>query len=299
MPIQDRSYYRDDYGQEPRGPLSMVVKLIIVNVAIFAIDAFTSEHPFGGNWLSWMMSLKTDGEGVFVGKGVPFWQLPFWNVWQVFTYGFAHASISTTSSIFHLGFNMVGLFFLGRAVESELGSQEFLKFYLLSLFFAGAFSYFYNYATGQSAMLVGASGAVTAVIILFVLRNPHQTLLIWGVIPVPAWLIGIIIIVGDVITSLSADTHIGWYAHLSGAFFAFLYFKLRWNFNWIKLEWITDRFSGKPRLKVHRASAAVETLKSQADQVLEKLHLEGESSLSRKERKILEKYSRKVREERD
>ncbi len=304
MPIQDRGYYRDENDgysgiRGSNGPRSIVTMLIIINAAIFLIDAFTGEVGESKmRWLNWMMALKTDGQGVLAESGVAFWQLPFWNLWQLFTYGFAHASITSEVGIMHILFNMVGLFFLGRPVEQRYGREEFLRFYLMALVFAGALSYAFNLWMGVSSTLVGASGAVTAVIILFVLNYPRQTLLIWGVLPAPAWLIGVIIIGSDLMQAMRPSSQIGWYAHLSGAMFALLYFQLRWNFSWLKWTWLTDRLSGKPRLRVHREAKTDAALQAQADRILEKLHREGESSLTRKERIALEKYSRKIRENR-
>ena len=55
-------------------------------------------------------------------------------VWQVFTYMFVHANL------YHILFNMLGLFFFGYQVEQRVGSSEFLLFYLVSGFGAGIFS---------------------------------------------------------------------------------------------------------------------------------------------------------------
>ena len=56
-------------------------------------------------------------------------------------------------------------------------------------------------------------------------------------------------------------------------------------------------FSSKPKLRVHDpgSSARDEKLKAQADKILEKISEQGEESLTSKERKILNKYSKKLR----
>ncbi len=55
-------------------------------------------------------------------------------------------------------------------------------------------------------------------------------------------------------------------------------------------------FKRRPDLKVHRPSEYYRDLDEQADRLLEKVHREGESSLSPKERRILEDYSRRMRQ---
>ncbi|HMO14210.1 MAG TPA: rhomboid family intramembrane serine protease [Pirellulaceae bacterium] len=307
MPISDRSYYRDDddydpsqsYGsmRGPNAPRSIVITLILVNAAIFLVDAFTPEVFVGGGtrWLSWMMSLKVDGQGTFAEKEVAFWQLPYWNLWQIATYGFAHASITSDTGIMHVLFNMLGLFIFGRSLEERYGRHEFLRFYVAALLFAGVVSYFFISLMGKTSFLVGASGAVSAVIILFVLLYPHRTILIFGIIPAPAWVLGILLIGSDILQGLRPSSQVGWYAHLAGALFAFLYFRLGWNLSWVRFDWLTDRMSGKPRLKVHRGKSSEDKLQEEADRILDKLHREGEASLNRKERSTLEKYSRMIR----
>ncbi len=305
MGLENRSYYRDDqqysafgggtYGGVTR---SMVVTIILINVAIFVLDMFTARMgPNGPNWLSWFMSLKVDGEGFMATAGVPFWQLPPFNIWQVVTYGFAHSSVSEPGGIWHIGMNMLMLFFLGRPVEQRYGSQEFLKFYMFAPVFAGVVSYIYNLLSGLSVHLVGASGAVAAVAILFVLSFPKQTLLIWGVLPIPAWLFGLLFVSLDIVTAFKTDSRIGWYAHLSGALFAFLYFRLHWNFGGLTFDWLKRSFKSKPNLRVHKPDAD-SRLQNQADEILQKIADYGEGSLTNKERKILNKYSKSVRSKR-
>jgi hypothetical protein len=51
-------------------------------------------------------------------------------------------------------------------------------------------------------------------------------------------------------------------------------------------------------LRVHDPDAVDDTLDKEADRILEKVHRTGEQSLSGRERRILEKYSRRMREKR-
>ena len=46
-------------------------------------------------------------------------------------------------------------------------------------------------------MLLGASGAVTAIVLLFVFHYPTRTILLMFVLPVPAWVMGVLIIGGN------------------------------------------------------------------------------------------------------
>ena len=151
-------------------------------------------------------------------------------IWQPFTYMFVHASLS------HLFFNMLGLFFFGTAVERSLGSREFALFYLLTGTLAGLFS-LAAFALGGAlgVRLVGASGAVYAVLLAFAVINPRARIFIWGILPVPAPLL----VAGYTAIELGsqllgAGGNIAHLTHLAGFAFAALYFPVRHGVNPIK-----------------------------------------------------------------
>jgi membrane associated rhomboid family serine protease len=70
--------------------------------------------------------------------------------YRLLTSGFLHASI------FHIGFNMFALYFLGRILEPGIGTPRFVALYLVSLF-AGSFG---ALLLDPNALTIGASGAV-------------------------------------------------------------------------------------------------------------------------------------------
>jgi membrane associated rhomboid family serine protease len=310
MGIYDRGYYEDDEwkgpaGQRRSGPRTIVATLIIINVAVFLLDMFSGKvllsngQQFDSLKLSYVLALK-HGASDLGGKG------PFDNplyAYQLITYGFAHASITSERGIYHILFNMFALFMLGRPVEQHYGSREFLRIYLAAIVFSGLVWLLSYLATGQTGIAVGASGAVVAVVMLFVFNFPRQTVLLMGIIPMPAWVLGVMLVGFDLMNSLNPKSGIAFQAHLGGAAFAALYFYRKWHFNWLgfdwlRFDWLTNRVKGRPRLKVHKPGKSPDGISSEADQVLEKVHRQGEASLTRRERKILEKYSRQVREKR-
>lgn len=151
-------------------------------------------------------------------------------VWQPFTYMFVHANLT------HLLFNMLGLFFFGTAVERALGSREFALFYLLTGTLAGIFSLFAFAAGGLLGIrLVGASGAVYAVLLAFAVINPRAKIYIWGLLPVSAPLL----VAGYTVIELwsqlfGAGGGVAHLTHLAGFGFAALYFPLRQGINPIR-----------------------------------------------------------------
>ena len=80
--------------------------------------------------------------GIFVADGQ-------W--YRLITSGFLHVSI------FHLAFNMIALYFLGRLLEPSIGTPRFLSIYFASML-AGSFGAIL--VSGSLVNTVGASGAV-------------------------------------------------------------------------------------------------------------------------------------------
>lgn len=102
-------------------------------------------------------------------------------VWQPATYLFVHADLS------HLLVNMIGLFFFGTQVERSMGSKEFLLFYFTTGILAGLISFAIYAVTGAwYTLLIGASGAVFAILLAFAVANPEARIFIYGILPVKA-----------------------------------------------------------------------------------------------------------------
>src|SRR5262249_12958968 len=154
---------------------------------------------------------------------------------------------------------------------------------------------------------IGASGGVTAAIILFCILNPRATIFANLFIPVPAWLFGIIAVAGDLSGSMNRSAVTGGVAydvHLVGAALAVRYWYFGWNFSRLPGLDELKRLVGNPKrwvkprpsLKVHDPEHYYEDLDAEGDRLLQKMHDEGEDSLTEKERRILEDYSRRMRQ---
>ena len=93
----------------------------------------------------------------------------------------------------HLISNMFGLLIFGTICEKKIGSNEFLLFYILCGIVCGAFSLvLYILAGIWGVVLVGASGAVYSVLLLFSVIFPTSRVFIFGIVPVPAPLLVLI-----------------------------------------------------------------------------------------------------------
>ncbi len=151
--------------------------------------------------------------------------------WQLLTYMFMHGSWS------HLLGNMIGLLFFGVYIEKQLGSKEFLLFYLLCGILCGAASLAIYLAAGfYGVLLVGASGAVYAVLLLFAVIFPRATVFIMGIVPAPAPLL-VAIYAGIAVFEqvFGMNQGVAHMTHLSGFAAAWIYCLVRYGVNPIKV----------------------------------------------------------------
>ncbi len=152
--------------------------------------------------------------------------------WQFLTYMFAHSNFN------HILFNMLGLFFFGTQVERRMGSKEFLLFYLSTGFLAGLFSFFFYWISGgYGVFLLGASGAVYAVLLAFAAYYPQARIFVFGIIPIKAPILVIIYTAIELFSQMaSISSGVAHLTHLAGFAFAYLYLLIRLRINPID-EW--------------------------------------------------------------
>lgn len=140
--------------------------------------------------------------------------------WTPLTYMFLHGSSS------HLLFNMLTLFIFGSQLEERMGSFHFIMYYLLTGICAGLFSILLYGFGGIGVRIVGASGAIYALLLGFAVYYPWAKIYIMGIIPVPAPYLILIYAAWDIFSHISGRTGIAHLTHLSGFLFGFLYFIL-------------------------------------------------------------------------
>lgn len=286
MGIHDRAYYRDETppGLRPswnnKSPVSMI---IIICVVIQVLNLFFKTPD--GLRLSDFLALH--GDDLYHP----------WMWWRLLSYGFAH----DYQSIGHLFFNMLGLWFLGRAVEERYGWSEFWRIYLISIVFGGMVYLGADQVYGPKAPVVGASGAVLAVTMLFVFNYPRNIIYLY-IFPVEAWVLGLLIILSNFV--FTSGPHVAYDVHAAGIIFAAIYYYGHLNFGFM------DNLSGSfrfwrrktfgPKLKKFDGGSSTSESNdadaTRADMLLEKIQQKGMDSLSNKEKKFLEDYSQKVRQ---
>jgi len=144
--------------------------------------------------------------------------------YRFITCGLIHADF------LHLGFNMMTLYFFGRALEvvyrGELGLQHYyyLILYVLAIIVANIPTYLkrkddYNYRS------LGASGAVCAVMFAFILIDPWQTLYLFGssALRIPAIFYAVLFLGYTIYMSKKGGDNVNHDAHLWGSIFGIVF----------------------------------------------------------------------------
>lgn len=206
--------------------------------------------------------------------------------WTIITYQFTHAGVG------HLLFNMLGLFFFGSRLEQHLGARHFLGLYFASGV-AGALLSFLNF----NAPIVGASAAVFGVFFGFARYWPRERVYIWGILPVEARVLVVVMTVLALFGGLGfGGAGIAHFAHLGG----FLG-------GWIYLRWV-GWSSPAARFQRRAAAPAVRTgdlerwrranreemhpiNRGEFDRVMAKLEAHGTGSLTSEERAFLNRFA--------
>ncbi|MCL2745011.1 MAG: rhomboid family intramembrane serine protease [Planctomycetaceae bacterium] len=312
MGFSDRDYNRYDQNDNYRprnssGGKSIVVRIIILNFVLWLVNGiFCGEN----NALTGILALQSSS------------LVNPLDWWQFLTHGFVHSP----RDFYHILFNMLGLtmfgygmmlgigpggfgFFRGENVENRLGKGEFLTFYLLTIITGGIVYSIVNF--GEDVSTIGASGGVTGVIILFALFFPNKMLMLFGLIPMPMWMIGILIVVMDALGAAGFGCGgIAYVVHLTGAAFAVIYYYVFYQNN-RRLTDIFRVFYKSPKVRIHREPPRSrrmdyntsepeekdeERFKQRLDAILGRYGQVGEAGLTAEERRFLQAASKKYRD---
>ena len=136
------------------------------------------------------------------------------------------------SNFFYLLFNMLSLFIFGQALEKRIGTREFLLYYLLVGTLSGIFSFFSYLIAGQDAVLLGASGAVYGILLLFAVFFPFAKIYVFGLLPIRAPFLIVIFVFIELSSQFSGvNSGVAHLTHLAGLGFGYLYCLLRMKIN--------------------------------------------------------------------
>lgn len=121
----------------------------------------------------------------------------------------------------HLVFNMITLYFFTPIVIAYLGTFLFVLIYFGSLIFGSLLTVVFH-KNDFNFRAVGASGAVMGVLYSAILLRPDMTLGIFFIIPMPAYIFGILYLLYSIYGMKTKNDNIGHTAHFGGAIGGYL-----------------------------------------------------------------------------
>ena len=186
----------------------IVQKLIFWNIGLYLLSLiFFYNFSFGNfNFPSWLALYSNFDDFIF-------------SPWTLFSYMFLHAGF------LHLLFNMMVLHFSGRLFETYFTQKQLFGLYILGGIFSGIAFLILFLLIGKSSVLVGASGAIMALLIATATYAPFMQIRLMLIGVVKLWQVAFVIVLLDLI-QLPLDNSGGHLAHLAGALFGFIYIKM-------------------------------------------------------------------------
>ena len=190
--------------------LTAFEKIIGINIIVYIIGwllATTQTNISRSESLSWLELPSTFSE--FISKP-----------WSIITYGFTHLEF------WHLFFNMLVLYFVGRSFSNLFSIKISLNVYFLGIITGGIvfiliYTLFPNELFSNVGALVGASAGVRAALIFLCAYMPSKEVG-FATIRFKLMYVGIALVFLDVV-GLFGDNQGGNVAHLGGAILGYFY----------------------------------------------------------------------------
>jgi len=288
--LYDRPYMKASYNTKTRS-LGVVPWLLIVLLVVFMMQNIVRIF-FGARAYEHAVIdiFVLSSDAVRSGK-----------VWTLLSYAFLH----DTRNILHILGNMLGLFFVGRMVTRIFGDRAVIEVFTLSTLTGGLLSLLVH--LNDSALILGASGALMGLLALFCLARPNEevTLLLYFIFPItlkPKWILWAAIAIstlGMLFQEIPGSNPVAHSAHLGGILGGYLYFVLVSKGKTLrsiapKVKFKSTTAEPPPQVKKPKVSYSVnfsnkEKLRSEVDRILDKINSKGFGALTQQERETLDK----------
>jgi membrane associated rhomboid family serine protease len=207
-------------------------------------------------------------------------------IWRLVTYMFMHS----TADILHLLFNMLALWMFGGELEERWGTRKFVTLYFLFGIGSGLFSALYLFDPAMSfTRILGASGAVIGLLTAYAVYYPDRQILLFFVIPMRAWMLVAGYAVMSLLLAFTRGGGVAHLVHLGGIVVAFSYLK-GWPIVAVKIDEYRELEREKNMRSRAEASASRKRYYDETiDPILDKISKSGTASLTKEEKKLLEK----------
>ncbi len=290
-------YQNDSFGSAfKRGFLRMppIIRTVIaINVIIFILQAIFGGIQVGGRSLNQAI-VEYFGFVPTIGTAVT-------QPWRFVTYMFLHGSG------FHLIFNMLWLWWMGRSVEEAIGPRTFAVIFFGAGIGGAFFHILFSFLYGTS-VVIGASGAVFGIMVSFAYLYPRAPIMLIFLPPIEARFVVAALIALDVLF-IGAGDNVARLVHLGGAGIGYLLIKAHyqgadlakfirpieriWNPNLAKSSKKNKKPKNKKMYSISDVEIVEESDQSELDAILEKISKEGYDGLTAEEKKKLFELSKR------
>ncbi len=307
--------YQNNYYRNPGGGLKELFNgknalsvLMMINIAVFLLMSLTRLLSFLYQPHDAAVIIEPPVSEIAQWFAVPAsLQTLLHRPWTVLSYMFLH------ESLLHIFFNMLMFYFGGKIFMEYLGNRKLVATYLFggifgAIFYIAAFNIFpvFRGVVDQSVAL-GASASVIAVLVAIATFIPDYTVNLVFLGRVKLKYIAIIFVAIDLL-SIEKSNPGGHIAHLGGAVWGFMYIlALKKGTDMSKMfvpigRFFKKLFTPKPKLRVSynnrpisddEYNAKKAEHQKQIDAILDKISRAGYESLSREEKELLFKESKK------
>lgn len=291
----------DDFKNAFRKQNNGLVQIILINIVIFLI------------MVTLFLVFRLSGNGEYFRYIEKYLFLPGYIMdflvrpWTLVTYFFVH----DIGDIFHILFNMLFLYWFGKLVDEYLGNRRLINLYILGGLAGGvAYLLLANLVTGMSnGTLIGASGAVYAVVVGAATLMPNYTFFLFLLGPVRIKYIAAFYVLTSYVSLAMGGNAGGNAAHLGGALMGFLFITQLNKGNDLGrpltrlTEWTRGLFRSKPKMKVTYRNTVGGPAKGtsfsgmpddeEIDAILDKINRSGYESLTKEEKQKLFRASQK------
>ncbi|MDC7995546.1 rhomboid family protein [Altibacter sp. HG106] len=272
----------------------ITIKLIVINAIIFLVSRIISAFfriPIA-ELMGWFVLPDAFGEFIL-------------QPWAFITYSFLHFDF------FHILFNMLLLYYFGRIILNLFSEKRLLTIYFLGAISGGVlFVLSYNLFPlfdFQRGYLLGASGAVTALLVFMATYSPNTEVRVFF-FTVKLWHIAVFFILMDLVRLPTSGNAGGLLAHIGGAIFGYFYAVQMAKGNdigaWFEtlMDGVANLFKTRkqrPFKTVHRNQASKKKAKGfpekenksthqkKVDAILDKISKSGYDSLTKAEKDFL------------
>ncbi|MDX2305395.1 MAG: rhomboid family intramembrane serine protease [Microscillaceae bacterium] len=296
----------DDLKNVFRKPDNALLRLIIINVIVFlGIEVLVTTLGFFRSAYANLIANLLRDQVLLPGQLGEFIFRP----WTILSYAFGHAGLG------HIFWNMLFLYWFGLIITEYLGSKRLISLYVLGALAGGLSFLMLNLITQRADVLIGASGAVYAVMVGAATLTPNYTFHLLFIGPVRIKYIAAVYIVLSYIGLRGLNTG-GDLAHLAGALIGYMFIvQLKKGTDlgkWIHdfMEFVSNLFQRKPKMrvsynksksKVTANTAYRNSTKSngenmpgqdEIDAILDKISASGYESLTKEEKQKLFRASK-------